>query len=82
MSAIVGRIENKQEDDYRALIQDFVSLCDSNHLLRNTSKTREMVWEIRRPRPHLKPVFIKGDCVQVVHTYKYLGVQLDEELDC
>ncbi|KAI3352091.1 hypothetical protein L3Q82_020897 [Scortum barcoo] len=43
-----------------------------------TTKTREMVVDFRRPRPHPEPVIIKGDCVEVVvHTYKYLGVQLD-----
>ncbi|KAI3367054.1 hypothetical protein L3Q82_009687, partial [Scortum barcoo] len=35
-----------------------------------------------RPGPHFtEPVIIKGDCVEVVHTYKYLGVQLDDKLD-
>ncbi|KAI3352210.1 hypothetical protein L3Q82_005565 [Scortum barcoo] len=34
-----------------------------------------MVVDFRRPRPHPEPVIIKGDCVEVVHTYKYLGVQ-------
>ncbi|KAI3373990.1 hypothetical protein L3Q82_022555 [Scortum barcoo] len=38
--------------------------------------------DFRRPRPHPEPVIIiKGDCVEVVHTYKYLGVQLDDKLD-
>ncbi|KAI3360684.1 hypothetical protein L3Q82_002554 [Scortum barcoo] len=40
-----------------------------------------MVVDFRRPRPHPEPVIIKGDCVEVVHTYKYLGVQLDDKLD-
>ncbi|KAI3367302.1 hypothetical protein L3Q82_008343 [Scortum barcoo] len=34
-----------------------------------------------RPKPDPEPVLIKGDCVEVVHTYKYLGVQLDDKLD-
>ncbi|KAI3355457.1 hypothetical protein L3Q82_018292, partial [Scortum barcoo] len=63
------------------LIKDFVTWCDLNHLLLNTTKTREMVVDFRRPRPHPEPVIIKGDCVEVVHTYKYLGVQLDDKLD-
>lgn len=37
--------------------------------------------DFRRTRPHPEPVLIKGDCVEVVHTYKYLGVQLDDKLD-
>ncbi|KAI3375847.1 hypothetical protein L3Q82_004122 [Scortum barcoo] len=76
-----GCIRSGQEDEYRELIQDFVTWCDSNHLLLNTVKTREMVVDFRRPRPHPEPVIIKGDCVEVVHTYKYLGVQLDDKLD-
>ncbi|KAI3365965.1 hypothetical protein L3Q82_009799 [Scortum barcoo] len=46
---------NGQEDEYRELIQDFVTWCDSNHLLLNTTKTREMVVDFRRPRPHPEP---------------------------
>lgn len=80
-TAIVGCIRNGQEDEYRKLIQDFVAWSDSNHLLLNTTKTREMVVDFRRPRPLPEPVSIKGDCVEVVHTYKYLGVQLDDKLD-
>ncbi|KAI3374456.1 hypothetical protein L3Q82_006277 [Scortum barcoo] len=80
-TAIVGCIRSGQEDEYRELIKDFVTWCDSNHLLLNTTKTKEMVVDFRRPRPHPEPVIIKGDCVEVVHTYKYLGVQLDDKLD-
>ncbi|KAM9820826.1 carboxy-terminal domain RNA polymerase II polypeptide A small phosphatase 1-like [Neosynchiropus ocellatus] len=80
-TAIVGCIRNGHEDKYRKLIQDLVTWCDSNHLLFNTTKTREVVVDFRRPRPHPEPVIIKGDCVEVVHTYKYLGVPLDDKLD-
>ncbi|KAG7494233.1 hypothetical protein JOB18_026590 [Solea senegalensis] len=80
-TAIVGCIRSGNEDEYRELIQDFVKWCDNNHLLLNTTKTREMVVDFRRSRVHPEPVLIKGDCVEVVHTYKYLGVQLDDRLD-
>ncbi|KAI3363774.1 hypothetical protein L3Q82_001205 [Scortum barcoo] len=59
-TAIVGCIRSGQEDEYRELIKDFVTWCDSNHLLLNTTKTREMVVDFRRPRPHPEPVIIKG----------------------
>ena len=72
-TAIVGCI--------RSLVQDLVTWCDSNHLLLNTTKTREMVVDLRRTRPHPQPITIKGDCVEVVSTYKYLGVQLGDKLD-
>ncbi|XP_051788716.1 uncharacterized protein LOC127529381 [Erpetoichthys calabaricus] len=80
-TAIVGCISSGQEEQYRNLIKDFVKWCDSNHLHLNTSKTKELVVNFRRPRPLMDPVIIKGDCVQRVQTYKYLGVQLDDKLD-
>ncbi|KAI3355421.1 hypothetical protein L3Q82_018262, partial [Scortum barcoo] len=57
-TAIVGCIRSGQEDEYRELIKDFVTWCDLNHLLLNTTKTREMVVDFRRPRPHPEPVII------------------------
>ncbi|XP_051785266.1 uncharacterized protein LOC127528437 [Erpetoichthys calabaricus] len=80
-TAIVGCIRSGQEEEYRNLINDFVKWCDSNHLHLNTSKTKELVVDFRRPRPLMDPVIIRGECVQRVQTYKYLGVQLDDKLD-
>lgn len=64
-TAMVGSIRSGEEDEYRKLIQG----------LNNT--TREMVVDLRRPRPHPGPVTIKGDSVEFVLMSKYLGVQLD-----
>ncbi|XP_051789625.1 uncharacterized protein LOC127529603 [Erpetoichthys calabaricus] len=80
-TAIMGCIRNGLEEEYRNLIKDFVKWCDSNHLHLNTSKTKELVVDFRRTRPLMDPVIIRGDCVQRVQTYKYLGVQLDDKLD-
>ncbi|KAG2457828.1 RTJK polymerase, partial [Polypterus senegalus] len=80
-TAIVGCNRHGQDEEYRNLIKDFVKWCNSNHLNLNTSKTEELVVDFRRPRPLLDPVIIRGDCVQRVQTYKYLGVQLDDKLD-
>jgi len=57
-----------------------VGRCKSNHLQLNTSKTKEMMVD-RRKRPHLQPIPIEGSDVEVVRTYKYLGLQLDDKLD-
>ncbi|XP_051278345.1 uncharacterized protein LOC127375945 [Dicentrarchus labrax] len=59
----------------------FVTWCDSNHLRLNTTKTKEMVVDLRRPRAHPEPVTINSDHVELVQTYKYLGVHLDDRLD-
>ena len=40
-----------------------------------------MVVDFRRTTPPLVPVSIKGETVETVCTYKYLGVHLDNKLD-
>ena len=80
-TAIVGCVSNGQEEEYRKLVQDFLEWCNSNHLRLNTTKTKEMAVDFRRPKPHPESVIINGDCVEQVQTYKYPGVQLDDKLD-
>ncbi|KAI4899252.1 hypothetical protein NFI96_012202, partial [Prochilodus magdalenae] len=52
-----------------------------NNLLLNTSKTKELVVDFRRARPLTQPVSIEGVEVEMVKTYRYLGLHLDERLD-
>ncbi|KAG5274935.1 hypothetical protein AALO_G00141800 [Alosa alosa] len=81
-TAIVGCIRNGQEEEYRSLVEDFVQWCKLNHLQLNTSKTKEMVVDfLWRSKPTLLPVHIDGVNVEVVSTYKYLGLHLDNKLD-
>jgi len=37
--------------------------------------------DFRRKKPHLQTVSIEGVDVEVVRSYKYLGLQLDDKLD-
>ncbi|XP_060770815.1 uncharacterized protein LOC132881852 [Neoarius graeffei] len=80
-TAIVGCVHDGQEEEYRSLIQDFVLWCKSNHLQLNIGKTKEMLVDFRRSRPTLQPISIEGVDVEMVRTYKYLGVHLDDKLD-
>ncbi|KAI4883500.1 hypothetical protein NFI96_024962 [Prochilodus magdalenae] len=78
---IVGCVRNGQEREYRSLVEDFVEWCTTNHLKLNITKTKEMCIDFRRFRPSQQPISIKGVDVEVVRSYKYLGVHLDERLD-
>ncbi|KAI4873086.1 hypothetical protein NFI96_003088 [Prochilodus magdalenae] len=80
-TAIVACVRGGQEAEYRNLVEDFVAWCHRNNLLLNTSKTKEMVVDFRRARPLTQPVFIEGVEVEMVKTYRYLGLHLDERLD-
>lgn len=80
-TVIVGCIKDEKDGEYRSLVEDFVRWCRTNHLQLNSSKTKEMVVDFRRKKPHFQPVYIEGVDVEVVRTYKYLGLQLDDKLD-
>ncbi|KAI4885627.1 hypothetical protein NFI96_005524 [Prochilodus magdalenae] len=78
-TAIVACVRGGQEAEYRNLVEDFVAWCHRNNLLLNTSKSKEMVVDFRRPLT--QPVFIEGVEVEMVRTYRYLRLHLDERLD-
>ncbi len=78
----MGCIKGGCEGEYRSTIQDFVNWSSLNHLRLNISKTKEMVFQdFRKKRPKPEPVSIQGTEVELVSSYKYLGVQLDNKLD-
>lgn len=77
----MGCIRDGQEGEYRSLVEDFVMWCRANHLQINTAKTKEMVVDFRRSRPPVQQTSIEGSDVEVVRTYRYLGLQLDNKLD-
>ncbi|KAI4891122.1 hypothetical protein NFI96_002470 [Prochilodus magdalenae] len=77
LSCAVGH----EEREYRSLVEDFVERCTTNHLKLNITKTKEMCIDFRRSRPSQQPISIKGVDVEVVRSYRYLGVHLDERLD-
>ncbi|KAM6907107.1 odorant receptor 131-2-like [Xenentodon cancila] len=52
-----------------------------SHLQLNVSKMREMVVDFRRNKPLPSPVSISGTDVDLVDSYKCLGVTLDNNLD-
>ncbi|KAI4880513.1 hypothetical protein NFI96_012351, partial [Prochilodus magdalenae] len=80
-TAIVGCVHNGQEREYRSLVEDFVEWCTTNHLKLNITKTREMCIDFRRSRLSEQPISINGVDVEVVRSYRYLAVHLDERLD-
>ena len=67
--------------NYYSEIERFVQWCDSHYLLLNVSKTKELVFDFRKAGNFHDPIVIKGEEVERVINYKYLGVVFDENLD-
>ena len=80
-SAVIGCIGKGEEAEYRAVLDNFVTWCELNHLQLNTAKNKELVVDLRRTRTPVTPVSILGHNVDIVEHYKYLGVYTDNKLD-
>lgn len=80
-TVIVACIREGKEGEYRQLVQDFVSWSKQNQLQLNVQKTKEMILDFRKRAPPIQPIWIEGDKVETVTSYKYLGVVLDNKLD-
>lgn len=77
-TAIVGCTRAGNEREYRSLVEDFTTWSNLNHLQLNSSKTKEMVLDLRRCRPFPLPAKISRKKIEVVSSYK---LQMDDKLD-
>ena len=51
-----------------------------NYLVLNAGKTKEMIIDFRKKKYQPKPIEIRGDAIERVESYKYLGVTIDSRL--
>ncbi len=55
--------------------------CSDNNLALNTTKTKELVIDFRRKgKMDIRPLFIRGEQVERVTDFKFLGVHIEEDL--
>ena len=67
--AVVGFISKAE---YRAVVDNFVTWCELNHMQLNTTKTKEPVVNLSRTRTPVTPVTILGHNIDIVEHYKHL----------
>ncbi len=80
-SAIVSCIKKHDESEYRELLKSFVDWCETNGLRLNASKTKEIVVDFSRYPHKVVPVNIQESEIEIVISYKYLGVYFNNKLD-
>ena len=80
-STIQGLISNDDESFYKKEVNSFVSWCTEHFLLLNIKKTKELVIDFRRKKEDIKPLEIEGEKEDIVNSYKYLGITINDKLD-
>lgn len=72
-TAVISLLE-RDETEHGPVLQEFVDWCEASQLELNTSKTKELVFDFRREAPSPTPTLIKGEEIEMVTEYKYLGL--------
>ena len=79
-TVVIGLISDNNEKEYKSTI-DYVShWCSDNFLELNASKTKEIIFDMRKNKNSKEPVIINNTSVALVQSYKYLGVTIQENL--
>ncbi len=80
-TVVLGLISNNDETAYLDEVERLTSWCQDNCLSLNVSKTKELIVDFRKR--HLQPytpLVISGTPVERVSSFKYLGVNISEDL--
>ncbi len=78
---VLGLISNNDETAYLDEVERLTSWCQDNCLSLNVSKTKELIVDFRKR--HLlpyTPLLISGTPVERVSNFKYIGVNISEDL--
>ncbi len=80
-TVVLGLINNNDESAYLDEVERITSWCQDNCLSLNVSKTKELIVDFRKrqQRPYT-PLMISGTPVERVSSFKYLGVNISEDL--
>lgn len=79
-SVIVSQLQ-ENESSHGSVIDDFVKWCEESYLQLNISKTKDMIIDFRRHAHTHQVTTIKGQAVECVQSYKYLGTIIDSKLN-
>lgn len=68
------------EFTYRDEVERLTEWCSVNNLRLNTTKTKELILDLHKRSTDLTPMIINGVCVERVHTFKFLGIHITDNL--
>ena len=77
---VVGLSTAKAATGYREEVRDLDMWCQDNNLSLNVTKTTEMIVDYRKRRTEHTPIVINRAEVELVESFKFLGVHITNKL--
>lgn len=77
-TTVVGLISNSDESAYREEVTELLEWCIK--LALNTSKSKELIISFRKQEKEPTPLYIGGETVESVTTFKFLGTHISQDL--
>lgn len=68
------------ETAYRDEVQRLAVWCSDNNLKLNSSKTKELIINFRKSSSVMTPLYINGDCMEIVPFFRFLGTYIAADL--
>ncbi len=79
-TTVVGLITKGDESAYRDEVQRLTEWCLQNNLSLNIKKTKELIIDFRKKQDKHTPLYINGEGVERVTSFKFLGTHISENL--
>lgn len=79
--SVILSLLKENETSHGPIIEHFVKWCDESYLQLNILKTKDMLIDFRKSTHPSDPTLIKGQKIEYVQSYKYLGTIIDEKLN-
>ncbi|XP_049924041.1 uncharacterized protein LOC126404710 [Epinephelus moara] len=79
-TTVVGLITKGDESTYREEVQGLTVWCRENNLTLNIKKTKELIIDFRKKQDVHLPLYINGERVERVPSFKFLGTHITEDL--
>lgn len=81
-TAVVGLLSHKSsEESYTVTINNIVQWCYEKHLQLNSAKTKEIIVNFSKNNPDLNNIYINDNPIEIVDSFKYLGVVFSKDMN-